>query len=112
MKYPEIGTTVKFIRVDTEKKEVTGGEGTVRAIFIDPKGRLMVQVMDEDKQARNIDLACVNPSLELRTKYEALNIEIEEITEEGNNLVKETVEVYNKKVDDAYSRLLGNPLLV
>lgn len=106
--YPPIGTFVKYIRADAEGK-IHQGEGQVRAIFLNPDRRQMVQVAD-GSNVWNVDLAVLNPTPETVKAYEELIVEVRVLTDEGNELVKKTVEEYNAKVEAAYLRVLGSPV--
>lgn len=67
----------------------------------------MVQVRDGDT-AWNIDLAMINPTPEKVAEYSSAIMEIKELEDRGNGLVKETIASFNAKVDEVYVRVLGD----
>ena len=106
--YPEIGKGAKYIRAD-EDGNIAKGFGIVQAIFLDPNKRLMVQIKDGEN-AWNVDFYGINYTDEVAQGYADLIERVQKITEEGNNLVKETVERYNDAVAEAYTTVLGAPI--
>lgn len=110
MKTPALGKLVKYIRAD-EAGELHEGEGSVQAVFLDPRNRAMVRVKDGEHDF-NVDLMAINPDKAIFAAYDDLHKRVKEVSEEGNELVKVTVECYNAKVEDIYSELLGEPVEV
>lgn len=109
MNYPELNSSIKYIRQDYETKKIVSGEGIVKGIFLDPNNRVLVSVKDEENKY-NIDLAAVNPTKEFTKLYKEKLKEITEISKEGNDKAQATVDEYNKLVDKIYDDLLGKPL--
>ena len=109
--YPLLGSKVKFIRVNQETSALSDGVGIVKAIMLDPNNRVQVQVHD-GVNAWNIDIVCVNPSNGVKALYADLIKNVQAISEEGNELVRSTVEVYNENVKLAYDAVLGEPVNV
>ena len=109
--YPLLGSKVKFIRVNQETSALSDGVGIVKAIMLDPNNRVQVQVHD-GVNAWNIDIVCVNPSDGVKALYADLIKNVQAISEEGNELVRSTVEVYNENVKLAYDAVLGEPVNV
>ncbi|MCK5605237.1 hypothetical protein KAR91_25320 [Candidatus Pacearchaeota archaeon] len=111
--YVKIGSTVKYLRHDTELT-VHKGSGVVRAIFVDQDDRLMVQVLEGgDKQsARNVHYAtlCEEHSDEAVKKYDELLKNIRTTSDEGDALVTEVVDKYNGQVQDLTTGLFGEPV--
>lgn len=104
--YPELGSTVHYARAD-QAGAVHQGAGKVQAIFVHADRRPMVQVRDGDT-AWNIDLAMINPTPEKVAEYSSAIMEIKELEDRGNGLVKETIASFNAKVDEVYVRVLGD----
>tara|TARA_R110000851_G_scaffold332934_2_gene510501 strand:+ start:2167 stop:2532 length:366 start_codon:yes stop_codon:yes gene_type:complete len=110
MKYPVIGEEINYMRA-TMSGEIFQGVGIAKAIFLDPRNRLMVGIVDTQSGDNwNIDLIGVNPSKATITAYEVIMGQVKDISEEGNKLVTETVAVYNDKVEALYTELLGAPV--
>jgi len=108
-KYPQIGKLVTYLRAD-EEGNIIEGSGSVEAILLDPRGRLMVRVKDGE-DGFNIDIIAINYDKSSKDTYKELINGVVEITKEGNELVKKTVESYNAKVEDFYSRILGDVIV-
>ena len=105
MTYPQLGETVKYIRQDHEAKKLASGEGIVRAIFLDPRQRPVVNVKDGEN-TYSIDLAAVNPVDGFEDLYKAKLEEINQVSDEGNAKAKAIVDEYNKRVDEMYDSFL------
>lgn len=106
--YPKIAEKISFIRADGDGKTYEG-EGIVRAIYIDPNLRVMVQVAEvtDPSKVFGVDLTMVNPSEENKAAYRDLIAEVQALTNEGNDIVRKTIEDYNGRVQSAYDRVLG-----
>lgn len=110
LSYPVIGTEVNYMRA-TPEGEIFEGVGIVKAIHLDPRNRLMVNVMDcDDGKAWNIDFVGVNYGDDMLDKYKHVIAEVSRITKEGNELVQKTVKSYNDDVEKLYSDVLGDPI--
>lgn len=103
--YPKIGSIVDFTRTD-EKGAIHSGKGTVQAIFVDVDGRLKCRVR-EGQNAWNVEASLINASPDHVAAYSAALVEVQRLTDEGNKLVRETVDSYNARVDEAYAAVLG-----
>jgi len=104
--YPMLNEAVTYARAD-EKGEVHTGSGKVQAIFIgNPDKKLLVQVKDGDS-AWNVDLAMVNYTPEKLEEYRAAVSEVQALTDEGNEIVRKTIDEFNAKVAAVYVRVLG-----
>ena len=106
--YPQIGETVSFLRAD-EQGAVTAGNGIVQAIHLDPRKRIMVLVKEGD-EAHNVDIMTINWTEDTREDYEKCLVVVAELTSEGNELVRKTVDAYNVRVKDTYNGVLGHPV--
>ena len=104
--YPELGSVVSYARAD-EAGAIHTGSGKVQAIFVHADRRAMVQVRDGDS-AWNIDLAMINATPEKVAEYSAAIVEIKDLENRGNALVRDTVASFNDKVDAVYQRVLGD----
>ena len=108
-KYPTLGDRVTFIRANQDGHTFTG-EGVVIALFLNPDKRPMAQVKATDNQVWNVDLITINYTPETLEAYKSLVTEVQAMTDEGNNLVKSTIDDYNGRVGAAYAAVLGEPL--
>ena len=106
--YPAIGTQVPYLRADDEGN-IFDGVGTVMAIYLDPRNRLMVRIK-QGQQDYNVDFIGLNYSEDTRKAYQDVIDRVKSVTVEGNEMVKATVASYNRKVDAIYSELLGDPV--
>lgn len=106
--YPTIGSQATYIR-STPEGEVHLGEGIVKAILVDPRGRLTVQVKDGEN-VYNVDFATINADEGFADEYAKTIDAVAALTKEGNELVKKTVDGYNAQVDALYNELLGCPV--
>ena len=106
MKYPKLGSEVKFIRQDLQTKTLVEGVGEVQGIFLDPRKMPMVRIK-AGEEAYSVDLKAVDYDEEFKAKYEAMIAEVMELTKEGNEKAKVIVDEYNDKVDAKYKELLG-----
>lgn len=107
-KYPEIGSNVSYLRAD-DKGNIHKGTGIIRAIFLSPDKRLQAQVRDGDA-AWNVDFFCINPDDHVHAAYAKMIADVQELTDEGNKLVRETVSSYNDKVKQVYDAVIGEPV--
>jgi len=107
--YAQIGSIVTYIR-SNEKGEVNTGTGSVQAIFLDPRNRLMARVKDGEKDY-NVDYSTLGYSEDTLREYKECLSQVMKITKEGNDLVQKTVASYNAKVEAAYAKFLGNPVV-
>jgi hypothetical protein len=109
--YPTIGTVVNFVRTNTlEAPEV--GKGTVFGFGLDPNKRIMAHIELLGTTERvNVDLNCLEPTEEFIAAYAQTIKEIKSLSNEGNEKVKVLVEDYNKRVDNLYSKVLGEPII-
>ena len=108
--YPELGTKARYMRA-TPEGEIIEGVGIVKAIFLDPRKRLMVQVVDIDTAASwNVDFIGINYADDMHEKYARVIEGVTDITLEGNKLVQETVKGYNEQVEELYTSVLGAPI--
>ena len=108
--YFKIGSRVKYLRHDTDL-EVHEEVGIVRAIFMDQDNRLMVQVKNGEN-AHNVHYTSVNYNLSLVKDYKDLLQDIRSTSSEGDTLVDEIVQRYNKTVQAVTTNLLGEPIEV
>jgi len=106
--YIKIGTQVKYLRHDGELK-VYQEKGIVRALFIDPDGRLMAQVKNGDN-AYNVHYSTLDYKQPMIKVYKDLLQDIRSTSGEGDKLVQEIVDKYNEEVQNMTSSLLGKPL--
>ena len=109
MNYPDLNSTVKYVRQDYETKEMVKGEGTVNAVFLDPSNRVLVAVKDGDSKY-NVDLNAINPDDEFAENYKTMLDEVKEVSKEGNDKSRAIVDEYNARVESLYSQILGAPL--
>ena len=108
--YPEIGQEARYMRA-TPEGEIFEGVGIVKAIFLDPRNRLMVGVVDvEDAKTWNVDFVGINYPDDMKERYSAAIAEVTRVSTEGNQLVQETVSNYNDAVEVIYSEILGAPI--
>lgn len=106
---PVLGSIVNYVRVDSEN-EIHVGKGIVRSLHLSPDDRLMVQVKDNEDNAWNIDLFCVNASSRDVELYGRMIKNVNLISSEGNELIKGMVTDYNERVEGGYSTVLGEPV--
>ncbi len=115
--YPAIGTTVKYVRQNASGSAETGS-GVILGMALDVNRRLTVHIElplvreDGSKERVNIDRLGLNPSLEFVSLYAATIKEIKAVSDEGNGKAKEVVADYNKRVDDLYAKILGEPIVI
>ena len=109
----DIGTKVNFIR-RTKEDAVVNGRGIIKAIFLDPNNHKSAQVIYKNEEGKeetqNILWQAINPTLEFEKAFTELVAQVSEIAKEGNAKVQEVVAEYNKKVEDAETALLGQPI--
>lgn len=121
--YPKLGSMVNYCRVTrSDDKEVLSGEktagvmetgaGKVIALHVDAFGRKLVRVKVGETDQKNIFLAAVNPSSETIDAILAAEQEVQRLEEEGNGIVRQTVEDFNTRVADTYIAVLGEPVVL
>lgn len=113
--YPQLGSEIEYVRYVHNRAEFETGKGKVIGIGLDHAKRpvLLVQGIAQDETGSpkfNVDMACVNPSLEFIEKYKLTLEFIQNLSKEGNEKSAKIVEEYNARVDDAFNSILGNPI--
>ena len=106
--YFKIGSRVKYLRHDTELK-VCAEVGILRAIFLDPKNRLMAQVKNGEN-AHNVHYITLDFPPGLVKDYKDLLQDIRGTSNDGDKIVDDTVKRYNLMVEGLTSKLLGKPV--
>lgn len=96
-----LGQTVTFLRCDKDGV-VTSGSGKLQSLHIDPSGRKMALVKEEDGNAINVELMTLNYTPQVEESYRAAMADVFAISKEGNEKIKAIVDEYNAKVDDIY----------
>ena len=121
--YPKLGSMVNFCRVTrSDDKDVMSGEktagvmetgvGKVIALHVDAFGRKLVRVKVSDNEQKNIFLAAVNPTSETIDALLAAEVEVQRLEQEGNEIVRSTVDTYNERVAETYIDVLGAPVVL
>ena len=105
-----IGQEVNYLRFESGEG-VISGSGQISAVFLEEaSGRVMARIVDAEGSVYNIDFATVNCTDAVKDKYADMMKKTEKLTKEGNELVKKTVEKYNKMVEDTASKVFGEPI--
>ena len=107
-KYPEIGSQCSYIRSNAEGGTLVGF-GTVTAVLLDPRGRVMVQVKDK-QNTYNVDIMTINQDEAFHKKYTKAIEDVQRISKEGNDAIAKVAAEYNEQVDAIYNALLGDPI--
>lgn len=114
--YPRLGSKVSFVRGNPHTNEIEHGTGLVMAICLDTALRPMAHIealkSDGEKDRFNVDLLCVNPSDEQVEKYTATVNAVKALQSEGNDKVASMVAEYNGRVSDAYTGVVGDPVVL
>ena len=84
-------------------------EGYITSSYIDDTGHTMVRVMTE-QGAKNVHHSCINPSIEQRTAYTNMVLEVRKLSADGNTAVQAVVKEYNEKVRACEAAFIGEPL--
>lgn len=103
--YFKIGSQVNYLRHDN-KLEVFEESGTLRAIFLNPDGRLMAQVKNGE-EAYNVHYATLFHGGEMIKEYKDLLQDIRSTAGEGDDKASEVVAEYAKLVDGLTTALMG-----
>ncbi len=112
--YPALGSKVSFVRLAFPEKQIVTGEGIVIAILLDALKRPVVQLEqtsgDGQRSAFNVDLNCLNPSVEQVEGFKAAMERVQSLEAEGNAESARVVAEYNQRITVAYSGFLGEPV--
>lgn len=111
--YPAIGQKVEYVRQGADG-EIETGKARILALTLDPDKRLVAHLDKEAMEGSekfNVDVGCLNPSNGFIERFTAATKMVLELSGEGNGKVQEIVAEYNEKVNQAYTGVLGKPLI-
>lgn len=112
--YPAIGQRVAYVRQNPSTGEILTGFGLVLAIHLDAVKRVMAHLSEKNAEGHeekfNVDLTCLEPTEEFIIRFTEVTNKVKEISSEGNKQVISVVSDFNKKVEDVYSGILGEPI--